>query len=786
MRILIIQENGRHAQNRSYRECHSLAWSFRELGHEPLIWGLGHSNLSAVPDFDAFDAILNLENYDQTGWLPELSGFQKPVKLVWAVDEHVQPESYYKSIFERDRCDYWLHSTRDYVKHSHDIWMPNAVDPILVRPLNVQKRAQIGFCGHVHNRAEWLHVLRNHFAFQADVGVIGRSMVQAINSYEIAFNRNIANDINARNFEVTACGIPLLTGFDPQYEALGFKNEFNCMFYESKEELIDKTKWLLKNPDHRQVIARNGLILSQSHTYTQRAKAILELVGKGKLHSQSSASVLPDMKVSICVITNSGLPQHAHRVQYLQRLIASVELAGFPAEREIIIAGAIPESFNNVRRVDAANEARDGKVCALRNRAVELSTGKYIVQCDDDIVFTPGYWPAVNASLDESEADILCTRLLNPNGRRYWDWAAVFPGKGQTLLPYEVSDGIVYATGGHAVYKRTVFNRIRWDETLKHGSNEEFTFADQAHRAGLKFSCCPQATVFLQYFHCDAQSAAAGVPPVGVDDRCDEFLETLRLCTNESRHTPIRSRFSHKIVSQESFDPPPKISILVGCYRYLQRFRIFAQSILAQDYPKNAIEVVVANPTSPDGLSAYLKLLQNVTTEGPFYKEATLGDQYRRNRGYMIQRAFELSAGQIVIGMDCDLILPPNFLRRISNELTLNPDCVVGVYRRFLSEGTTARILTGELDSKRDFGVFETEDCEEENGYRGVLGYCQAVNRHHWEAVKYPEEFDNIAISDVKFNERLQAQGVKCHFVKDLTLCHLHHPRNWEGTTDFL
>ena len=52
------------------------------------------------------------------------------------------------------------------------------------------------------------------------------------------------------------------------------------------------------------------------------------------------------------------------------------------------------------------------------------------------------------------------------------------------------------------------------------------------------------------------------------------------------------------------------------------------------------------------------------------------------------------------------------------------------------------------------------EDQKEEQGFRGVLGYCQAAMRSAWEkAGGYPTEFDQIAQSDVTFVERLRNKG---------------------------
>jgi len=54
MKILLIQENGRHQKNCHFRECFSLQRAFKKLGHNADIWGLGHSNHEQTPDYNGF------------------------------------------------------------------------------------------------------------------------------------------------------------------------------------------------------------------------------------------------------------------------------------------------------------------------------------------------------------------------------------------------------------------------------------------------------------------------------------------------------------------------------------------------------------------------------------------------------------------------------------------------------------------------------------------------------------------------------------------------------------
>ncbi len=460
---------------------------------------------------------------------------------------------------------------------------------------------------------------------------------------------------------------------------------------------------------------------------------------------------------------------------------------------EVIIAGAHCGEALGVKIIQEPELAASGNVCAMRNAAIRASQSELVIHCDDDILFTPGYWQAVSPAL-KGDWDILCTRLLNPNGTRYWDWAAYYPEKGQTLLPYDVDDPFVYATGGHAIYRRSVFNKIHWNENIRHGTNEEFDLAAQGRLAGLKFSCCPTATVYLQYPHCDALATVTKTPSAPPEPN-SEFEAIIRTVESDPFPQELSSRVKHKLVrySLGSSKASVDVSILVCCYRYLHRFRVFAHSICRQDYDLGRVEVMVANPQSPDGLSEYLALLDRTCAQqsngrrcGPVFTEVLVDEKQRHNRGYLIQRAFEHSHGAVTIGMDCDLVLPKDFLSKVVATVQSNPDRVVGVYRNFLSPTTTEAILAGIINPEEGFAALLKEDFDEEQGYRGVLGYCQALMRSAWKKVGYPEEFDRINHSDVSFIERLQKHGIHPLFLREISILHLNHTRNWNGTQTFL
>jgi len=275
MKILLIKENGRHDANRKYGECFALQNCFVKLGHECEIWGLGHENFKSQPDWESYDWIINLENYDQTGWVPSLSNVKKPKKFLWSIDAHCRGEAVFEHTFREGNYDVLLHATKDYVKQDYHLWFPNAVNDELIKPMDLEKEYDFGFCGNYVNRKPVLEFLEKEHNLHLDIFVIGDVMVEAINKYRCHFNLNIANDINFRSFETIGCGTLLLTNYNPQYEELGFIDGENCFMYTDPNSLIEKINYI-KNNDTSE-IAKNGYKLSTKNTYLDRVKMLLEI-----------------------------------------------------------------------------------------------------------------------------------------------------------------------------------------------------------------------------------------------------------------------------------------------------------------------------------------------------------------------------------------------------------------------------------------------------------------------------------------------------------------------------
>ena len=279
MKFLIIQENSQSEADRQYRECICAQRALVTLGQECDVWGLNYPNFDTLPDFNSYDIIIILEN-DDKGWLAKLPLRNCPaVKIVWAIDAHCRGIEYYRNIFNYFNCNYCLQATKDLVSLiPNSSWFPNCFDDTLLKPLDIEKTIDVGFCGNYVNRKGWLDYLCQSFPIHQDIGIRGFGMVQAINSYKIHWNKNIGIDVNYRNFETLGCGTLLLTDYNWQYKELGFIHNENVVFYNSPTDCLIKIKELLANPNEMSRIAVNGYELSKKHTYLERMKGLIEFL----------------------------------------------------------------------------------------------------------------------------------------------------------------------------------------------------------------------------------------------------------------------------------------------------------------------------------------------------------------------------------------------------------------------------------------------------------------------------------------------------------------------------
>jgi hypothetical protein len=282
MKILIIQENGRHLENREFRECFNLQRVLLRKNIDTIVWGLGHDNFNTpfqqiIKDIDV---IILLENYESNGWLPDLSNINK-LKIFWSIDSHMVLMNHITTVV-KNKIDIVLNaieSHQNYFKTSKTFYFPNAYPSDLISPIDgVDKNIFLGFCGSLLNRSEILDKLENNFGIKKDIWKLGNEMVKTINGYKIHFNKTLSNDINYRIFETMGCNTLMLTNSTENINTF-FNDMENIVIYNDETELFEKLNVLSSDNDLVKKISNSGYeLVKNNHTYDNRADVLLKLI----------------------------------------------------------------------------------------------------------------------------------------------------------------------------------------------------------------------------------------------------------------------------------------------------------------------------------------------------------------------------------------------------------------------------------------------------------------------------------------------------------------------------
>ena len=282
MKILIIQENGRHLENREFRECFNLQRALLRKNIDTIVWGLGHDNFNTpfqqiIKDIDV---IILLENYESNGWLPDLSNINK-LKIFWSIDSHMVLMNHITTVV-KNKIDIVLNaieSHQNYFKTSKTFYFPNAYPSDLISPIDgVDKNIFLGFCGSLLNRSEILDKLENKFGLKKDIWKLGNEMVNTVNGYKIHFNKTLSNDINYRIFETMGCNTLMLTNSTENINTF-FNDMENIVIYNNEIELFEKLNILYSDNDLIKKISNSGYeLVKNNHTYNNRVDVLLKII----------------------------------------------------------------------------------------------------------------------------------------------------------------------------------------------------------------------------------------------------------------------------------------------------------------------------------------------------------------------------------------------------------------------------------------------------------------------------------------------------------------------------
>lgn len=288
MKWLILQSAGKHKgqdgwdRNDMLRECFAIEYALCCAGDTVDVWGLRHENYATKPDFNSYDGIFTIENYE-LDWLPRVNGLYRALRIFWIIDAHWQPLNTYAEVLKG--YDIVLHSTRGFIapyrtlypdrKH---LYFPNGVDSrffdCALYPETPRTDDIIFIGGKAAPRAAAIDHMVQECGMSYRYGITGMSYIRAVMNAKIQFNKGLNGDINYRNWETIGLGTCLLTEYDPEMELLGFKHNVNCLFYKTVDEAVELAKTCLKTGEWQR-IAQAGYALSKHHSYVKRVPRLI-------------------------------------------------------------------------------------------------------------------------------------------------------------------------------------------------------------------------------------------------------------------------------------------------------------------------------------------------------------------------------------------------------------------------------------------------------------------------------------------------------------------------------
>lgn len=207
---------------------------------------------------------------------------------------------------------------------------------------------------------------------------------------------------------------------------------------------------------------------------------------RGALEADAESRRTRDKGFSFCIITNG------RRTEKLNRQIASIRALNLP-NYEILVGGVVSNVPQGVRTLEMESAARTGRLGHMRNSLARAARYDRLIVSDDDIIFASQF----GKGLDRLGGlyEVVGARILNPDGSRFWDWAATGGTKGAALLDYWTADVDVYLTGGFCILNASVLNRVRWHEYLGFYQAEDVDFTKKLKQADVRIGFNPYCKV---------------------------------------------------------------------------------------------------------------------------------------------------------------------------------------------------------------------------------------------------------------------------------------------------
>lgn len=212
-------------------------------------------------------------------------------------DTHLGKDYRFK---KAEKFDYVFFNQKDAVEEynkTHDnkaMWLPHAAEPKAYPNINIIKKYDVGFVGHVQETPNYNGITRvdaldrlfkefpNFYYGSRHPGYPEKNLFEdaakKFSMSKIVFNISIKDDINLRCFETLSTGSFLLTNWIPTLGDL-FEDGKHLVTYKTLDEMVEKTRYFLEHDSEREAIAKAGHDeFISKHTFKHRVEKVLDTI----------------------------------------------------------------------------------------------------------------------------------------------------------------------------------------------------------------------------------------------------------------------------------------------------------------------------------------------------------------------------------------------------------------------------------------------------------------------------------------------------------------------------
>jgi len=242
-------------------------------------------------------------------------------------------------------------------------------------------------------------------------------------------------------------------------------------------------------------------------------------------------------------------------------------------------------------------------------------------------------------------------------------------------------------------------------------------------------------------------------------------------------------KFWYGAAVEDSLRESVKYSVIVVNSRYTRRLQATLQCLAhQQDFDLAQLEVIVCYVPGQDATDDLIDSMHRAHPELRIVR-APFRERNTNAKGFMINEAVRMAAGEWICLMDADILLAPDMFARIQ-DAAKDSNFIAPDGRKMLNEETTAQILLGE---RKPWDEWENLiEGAGEYRYReavGVpVGFLQVFRKAFMDKIKYAE-FDHFEGADMWFGMALQGEYGKETRLMGRPVLHLDHGGSqWYGT----